>query len=151
MKIAIIYYSNHHNNTKKLVDAISNHVSVDIFDVNNNQNIDLSKYDLIGFASGIYYSNFHESVLKFAEDNLSQGKNVFLIYTYGIKRNGYLNKIKEITDSKNSNLLGIYECPGFNTFGPFKIVGGINKKRPNSEDIDGFIQFFDEIKSKEVV
>ena len=36
---------------------------------------DLSSYDIIGFASGIYFSKFHQSILEFAEKNLPGDKN----------------------------------------------------------------------------
>ena len=35
---------------------------------------DLSEYDLIGFASGVYGGKFHQSVLKFASVNLTDNK-----------------------------------------------------------------------------
>ena len=40
---------------------------------------DLFCYDLIGFASGVYYGKFHQSVLKFASVNLIENKNIFLM------------------------------------------------------------------------
>lgn len=51
---------------------------MDLIDVCNVQKQDLSNYDMIGFASGIYYGRFQSGVLKFAEDNLPHGKKVFL-------------------------------------------------------------------------
>ena len=50
MKTIILYYSNHHGNTKKLVDAIqaSDPENVEILDVTTAGPKDLSGYDLIG-------------------------------------------------------------------------------------------------------
>lgn len=67
MKTAIIYYSKHHGNTKKLIDAVSVGHDVTAIDASEVSKADLSSYDLVGFASGIYYSKFHKSVLQFAE------------------------------------------------------------------------------------
>lgn len=89
--------------------------------------IDLNAYDAIGFASGIYYSKFHKSVLQFAEDNMPNDKKVFFIYTYGAKKESYTKAIREALSGKNANVLGEYGCFGFNTFGPFKLIGGIAK------------------------
>ena len=77
MKIAIVYASVHHGNTKKLVDAIADAYGTELIDATKIKEKNLSEYDLIGFASGIYYSKFHKSVLKFAEDNLPESKKVF--------------------------------------------------------------------------
>lgn len=148
MNTAIVYHSEHHGNTKKLLDAIVKQGDITLIEASSNQKTDLSTYDLIGFASGIYFQTFHEAVLQFAKNNLPQDKKVFLIYTYGVKRNTYADAIKQITDSKSANMLGIYACPGFDTFGPFKLIGGIAKGRPNDEDITGATKFFKELIDK---
>lgn len=149
MKTAIIYYSKHHGNTKKLLDEIEKESDVTLIDVSDSQRADLSEYDLIGFASGIYYQKFHDSILQYAENNLPQNKKVFLVYTCGMKRKSYTDTIQKVADSKNAQLLGIYDCLGYDTFGPFKLVGGIAKGRPNNDDVDGAVAFFNEISRNE--
>ena len=67
MKTAIIYYSKHHGNTKKLLDAIAEKNDVTLIDVVQHPQADLKNDDRIGLASGIYYSKFHRSLLKAAE------------------------------------------------------------------------------------
>ena len=51
MKIAIIYYSRHHGNTKKVLDAIREIYDLELIDVLECKEKDLSEYDAIGFAS----------------------------------------------------------------------------------------------------
>lgn len=145
MKIAIVYYSKHHNNTKKLIDAIAEKYDADLYDVTNTKSADLSEYDLIGFASGIYYQTYQKSVLSFAEKNLPEGKKVFFLYTCGIKRKNYTKDIADVAKSKNAIVCGSFGCKGYDTFGPFKIVGGIAKKHPDEEDIVACLKFFDGI------
>ena len=127
MKTAIVYYSAHHGNTKKLLDAIAKQDDVTLIEAAKSQNTDLSQYDLIGFASGVYYGKFHDSVMQFAQNCLPQGKRVFLVYTCGTNRKSYTDAIEKIMDSKDAHMLGAYGCPGFDTFGPFKLIGGIAK------------------------
>lgn len=83
MKTAIIYYSKHHGNTKKVLDAIAAKCELTLIDATVTRDVDLSEYDLVGFASGIYYGKFHDSVVTFAQNNLPKGKKVFLVATYG--------------------------------------------------------------------
>ena len=83
MKTAIIYYSAHHGNTRKLVEAVAQGRDVTLIDALTAKSTDLSGYDLIGFASGIYFGKFHQSVVEFAKNNLPQGKKVFFLSTYG--------------------------------------------------------------------
>ena len=76
MKTVIMYASVHHNNTKKIVDAIADEYGVDIIDAAKITEKDLSGYDLIGFASGIYFVKMHQSVINFAEVNLPEKNDI---------------------------------------------------------------------------
>lgn len=142
MKTAIVYYSKHHGNTGKLIDAISAGQDVTAIDASEVKKADLSGYDLVGFASGIYYSKFHKSVLQFAEQNLPEGKDVFFLYTCGAEKKGYTKSIAASVEKHNANVLGEYGCLGFDTFGPFKLVGGIAKGHPDGEEIQQAVNFF---------
>ncbi|MDD5863666.1 MAG: flavodoxin family protein [Firmicutes bacterium] len=143
MKTAIVYYSRHHGNTKKLIDAIAARWEVTVIDASEVKTADLSQFDAVGLASGIYYSKFHETVLTFAEKNLPEGKNVFFLYTCGSKRKGYTQTIADCVNRHSATVLGEYGCPGFDTFGPFKLIGGIAKGHPDSHDLDGAVAFYE--------
>ena len=84
MKTAIVYYSKHHGNTKKLLDAIAAENEVTLIDVTEQPSADLSGYDRIGFASGIYYNSFAKQLLSFAQDCLPEKKDVFYLFTHFI-------------------------------------------------------------------
>lgn len=145
MKTAIVYYSKHHENTKKLLDAIATSNDITLIDVTQSETFDLTGYDTIGFASGIYYSKFHKLVLNFAKKHLPQEKNVFFLYTYGAKKDGYTKAIREAIYGKNATILGEYGCFGFNTFGPFKLIGGIAKNHPDQTELNEAITFYKNI------
>jgi len=142
MKTAIVYYSAHHGNTKKMIDAIALQSDVTLIDASKVKNTDLSSYDLIGFASGIYYQKLHESVLQFAKNNLPVNKKTFIIYTCGVDVKSYPDAIKRIIEEKGGNNLGVYSCQGYDTFGPFKFVGGIKKGHPTEKEVDAAVKFY---------
>lgn len=146
MKTAIVYYSRHHENTKKLLDAIAAQCDVTLIDVTANPEADLSGFDRIGFASGIYYSKFHKSLLQFARENLPQGKEVFFLYTYGAEKKGYTAAISEAVSVHRPKILGEYGCFGFNTFGPFKLIGGMAKGHPTAEELSAAVKFYESLK-----
>ena len=146
MKVAIAYYSQHHGNTKKLLDAIKDLADVELINVVECKKADLSDYNLVGFASGIYFGKFSKAVMEFARNNLPSNKRVFLINTYGVKGD-YTKEMKKIIAEKSCELLGTYGCRGFDTFGPFKLVGGIAKGHPDENDVKGAIEFFRRITS----
>ena len=61
MKTAIVYASVHHGNTEKVVKAIvEKHPEVELIDATKSGLKDLASYDLIGFASGIFYGKLHK-------------------------------------------------------------------------------------------
>lgn len=143
MKVAIAYYSKHHGNTKVLLDAIkAAYQSVELIDVTEKHEKDLSSYDAIGFASGIYYGKFADQVMNFAKVNLPTGKNVFFLATAGNPTKNCFNSIAEITEGKHCRELGRYICKGFDSFGPFKLVGGIQKGHPTDEEVQGAVDFY---------
>lgn len=141
MRIAIVTASVHNGNTKKVVDAVAAKLPVTVIDATQTTAADLSGYDLVGFASGVYYSKFHKSLLSFAQANLPAGKPVFYLYTYGSLRPGYTKAIDEIAAAKGCTSRGEYGCPGLNTFGPFKLIGGMCKGHPNADDLAGAVAF----------
>lgn len=145
MKTAIAYYSKHHGNTKKLLDAIATKHDVTLIDVIAQPDADLSGYDRIGFASGIYYSAFAKQIVTFAEKHLPEGKDVFYIYTHGAPGGNSLKGMREIAEKKHCKELGEYRCQGFDTFGPFKLVGGIAKGHPTDEEIQKAVAFYEEL------
>lgn len=148
MKKAIVYYSRHHENTKKLLDELAKNDELTLIDASQTEAVRLEEYDLIGFASGIYYSKFHKSVLKLAESCLPEGKRVFFVYTYGAKKEGYTNAIRKTVLNCGADILGEYGCFGFNTFGPFKLIGGMAKGHPDAGELSGVVKFYSDILSK---
>ena len=143
MRTAIVYYSKHHGNTKKLLDAIhSADPSVVLIDATDPHTVDLTAYDRVGFASGIYFSGFAKHILSFADAHLPENKDVFYIYTHGAPVGGFLKAIRGIAEKKRCRELGAYHCLGFDTFGPFGLVGGIAKGHPTEEEIKGAVSFY---------
>ena len=141
MKSIIVYASTHHGNTKKVVDAISNACGVETVDAVAVHEKDLSEYDLIGFASGIYAANFHQQIIKFAEANLPKDKKIFFIMTSAMNKD-FSKSMDGALKDKNATVVGKFSCKGYNTFGPFKLVGGTGKGHPDETDLNNAVEFF---------
>ena len=145
MKTAILYYSEHHGNTKKLLDAIAAKNDVDLIDVTKQDSADLSGYDRIGLASGVYYANFAKQLIAFAQANLPEGKEVFYIYTHGAPKGDFFRSARTAAEEKRCREIGAYRCQGFDTFGPFKLLGGIAKGHPTEEEVGGAVAFYESL------
>lgn len=146
MKTAICYYSRHHGNTLKVLQAMADEGNLDLIDVTRRQMVLLEEYDCVGFASGIYAFTFQKAVVEFARQYLPQGKPVFFVYTYGGARGNGAKAVSEIARKKGCPILGEFSCRGYDTFGPFKLVGGISKGHPNARDLEKARQFYREIR-----
>lgn len=141
MKAVIITASVHHGNTRKVVDAIANEFDVDVIDATQVKEKDLSEYDLIGFASGVYGFNLHQSIISFASNNLPSNKDIFLLTTSAMNKD-FSQSFMQAIEGKNANVVGKFSCHGYNTFGPFKLVGGTSKGHPDDKDIADAIEFY---------
>lgn len=145
MKTAICYYSRHHGKTLKVLEAMAREGDVDLIDVTTRQAVRLKDYDCIGFASGIYGATFHKAVVAFARQYLPTGKPVFFVYTYGGAKGSGARAVAVVAREKNCPVLGKFSCKGYDTFGPFKLVGGIAKGHPDEKDLEKARCFYREI------
>lgn len=128
-----------------LLDAIAEQAKVDLINVCEVKHADLSAYDRVGFASGAYFAAFARQVLEFAEANLPEGKDVFFLNTCGVQTDVHFAAIRKIAEAKGCRELGAFQCLGWDTFGPFKLVGGIAKGHPDEADITAAVRFYWEL------
>ena len=148
MKTAVCYYSRHHGNTLKVLKAMAEEGETDLIDVTARRSVRLEEYGCIGFASGIYGADVQKAVAAFARQYLPAGKPVFFVCTYGGAKGKGTRTLAEIAREKNCPVLGEFSCRGYDTFGPFKLVGGIAKGHPNERDLENARQFYREIQAK---
>ena len=73
---------------------------------------------------------------------------VFFLYTCGKDNSKYTFSISDIAGNHERKILGSYGCLGFDTYGSFKLIGGISKGYPTQAEIEGAITFFEQIISK---
>lgn len=150
MKTMILYQSKHHGNTKKLVDAIcATDPEVQAIDVatvdKDHEEIDLSEYPLIGIASGIYYGKFDQTLLRIMQKSVFDGYMVFGLMTYGGKNKWYTRDLEGIARAQRATYIGTYGACGYDTFGPFKLVGGVMKGHPTAEEVQGAADWYERL------
>jgi len=150
MKTAIVYASVHHGNTKKVIEAMTAGYEVDLINAAVDTDRDLSGYDMIGFASGIYYGKFHASLIRYAKEKLPFGKAVFFVCTKGAPSamGNFTKSIEEAVEGKNSNIKGSYSCRGYDTFGPFKFIGGLAKGHPDAKELKAAAEFYSKLEEE---
>lgn len=109
----------------------------------------IKDYDLVGFGSGIYFGRFHASMLKLAKSLPDMGsKKAFVFSTHGNKAKGWNNGFIKLLSDKGFDVVGDFECQGFDTWGPFKLIGGMGKGHPSEEEIAEAVRFAEGLKIK---
>jgi len=135
LKVLIIYHSEHHGNTKKIAKAMAEKINVDILkaaDVNLNK---FEEYDIVGFGSGVYNGKLHKELSEILS-KLSQqdDKKAFIFSTTGSKTYSSMahERFRPMLEEKGFEIIGEFSCLGFDTA---LTKEGINKGRPNKQDI----------------
>lgn len=85
--------------------------------------------------------------MTFAQNHLPEGRDVFFLNTCSFKSGVYFNAVRKITRARRCRELGVYQCLGYDTFGLFKLLGGIAKGHPDEADIAGAVELFRKIKN----
>jgi 8-oxo-dGTP diphosphatase/2-hydroxy-dATP diphosphatase len=152
MKTLIIYNSIHKNNTERIAKVIAEELNAEIVKSFEITNYDMSEYDLIGLGSGIYFGRHHSSIINLIDklQNI-ENKRFFIFSTSGMGESIFNNFNKPLKDkiiSKGGKVISIFNCLGYDTWGPMKYIGGLNKNRPNEEDIEKVRTFTSNLKPK---
>jgi flavodoxin len=135
MNAVIICHSEHHGNTRKLADVISEELNAKLVTSEQSSGLGIGEYDLVGFGSGIYYGDFHKLMYKFLSHlPRQQGKKAFLFSTTGSKTYSEKahTKFTASLREKGFDIVGEYSCFGFDTA---LSAEGINRGHPTEEEL----------------
>jgi flavodoxin len=151
VKSLIVVFSYHHKNTQKVTEVMAKILDALVKSPQETGSAELEKYDLIGFGAGIDSGKHYKELLDFA-DALPQvmDKKTFIFSTSGMTGEKKLIKdhlaLREKLQSKGYLIVDEFQCKGFNTNSFLKYFGGINKDRPNAEDLKRAEEFAQNLK-----
>jgi flavodoxin len=140
MKALLVIFSYHHRNTEKIANVIAKVLDAPVKSPQETDSDELKKYDLIGFGAGIDSGKHYKELLDFADTSPQvTDKKAFIFSTSGITGEKKLINdhlaLREKLQSKGYLIVDEFQCKGFNTNSFLKYFGGINKGRPNAEDL----------------
>lgn len=154
MKCLMIVVSYHHGNTEKVANVLAEVLDAAIIAPQLVRIDELQEYDVIGFGSGIYEGKNHGSLLDLADSlTPTSGKKAFIFSPMGPPASFYNSDRSDRQDehckmidkdhlplrgrlrSKGYEVVDELSCAGFNTNGVLRLFGGINKGRPDDEDL----------------
>jgi flavodoxin len=147
-RTVILCDSVHHQNTAKIARAIAEPLAARVLEPEQEQasQIQLDQYDLIGFGSGVYFGRLHAALFAWldnlpdklpAEDN-TYSKPAFIFSTSGLSFLAafWHAPLKAKLTQKGFDVIAEFHCRGFDTWGPLRLVGGINKSHPDQHDLE---------------
>jgi flavodoxin len=140
MKSLLVLFSYHHNNTEKIAKVFAKVLNAQIKTPQQINPEELQEYSLLGFGSGIYGEKHHKTLLDLA-DTLPHvtNKHAFLFSTSALTSEDKAAKdhatLRDKLQSKGYRIVDEFQCKGFNTNSFMKWIGGMNKGRPNAEDL----------------
>jgi len=133
MTIAIRYFTQT-GNTKKMADAIAEHLGILAKPVTDDLD---AKADILFICNSVYYIGIHKSVKEFIARNKANIGALVNVSSAALIESSY-KKMKKIAKANAVNLLEMeYHCKG-----SFK---SIHKGHPNDEDLKNLIAFVDEV------
>ncbi len=154
MKTLIVVHSYHHNNTRKVAEVMANVLDAHINMPQQTDPKELQDYNLVGFGAGIDSGRHYEPLLDFADKLIEvDNKEAFIFSTAGVTGEKKLVKdhstLREKLEAKGYRIIGEFQCKGFNTNVFLKYFGGMNKGRPNEEDLKHAEEFANNLKRNE--
>ena len=153
MKSLLVVYSYHHKNTEKVAKAFAEVFNAQIKAPQQTNPDILQEYDLVGFGAGIDSEKHYKPLLDFADILLPVNKkNSFIFSTAALtdkkKREKDHSTLRKKLKSKGYRIIDEFQCKGFNTNSFMRFFGGMNKGRPNDEDIINAKDFAQKLKLK---
>ena len=151
MKSLLVLFSYHHKNTEKIAKVFAKVLDAQIKSPQQVIPEELQGYSLIGFGSGIYDDKHHKLLLDLA-DKLPQVNNrkAFIFSTSAMQEKAKVAQdhslLREKLQSKGYMIVDEFSCKGFNTNSFLKYFGGMNKGRPNAEDLKHAEEFAQNLK-----
>jgi flavodoxin len=132
--------SYHHGSTEKIAKVLARVLDAQIRTPAQIRPEELQEYTIIGFGSGIYDARHHLDLLDLA-DRLPQvdNKKAFILSTSSMINEDKVaedhSALREKLRSKGYQIVDEFSCRGFNTNSFLRHFGGMNKGRPNAEDL----------------
>ena len=151
IKSLLVVFSYHHKNTQKIANVFAKILDTQIKTPQQINPKELQEYSLIGFGSGIYGAKHHKLLLDLA-DKLPKvnNKKAFIFSTSALTGEAKVAKdhseLREKLQSKGYIIVDEFQCKGFNTNSFIKFFGGMNKGRPNAEDLKHAEEFAQNLK-----
>lgn len=151
MKAVIVCVSVSHGNTRRVADTMAHVLDAKVVTPEEADLKELAGADLVGFGSGVFYSRLHPRLTDFAKALPPGEGRAFVFATSGLPElppAPFTRPLVRLLEGKGLRVEGSFSCRAFDTWAPFKVVGGINKRRPNAGDLAAARAFAERLRDR---
>ncbi|WP_374772277.1 flavodoxin family protein [Streptomyces sp. NBC_01310] len=138
MKTVIVCVSVSHGNTRRVADTMAPVLGAKVVAPEEVDPGELAGADLVGFGSGVFYGRLHPRLTDFVKALPAARGRAFVFATRGLPEvppAPFARPLVRLLEGKGFEVDGSFSCRAFDTWTPFKLVGGINKQRPDAGDL----------------
>ncbi len=136
----VLCKSVHHGNTRAVAERIAQVLGAQVADPDELDPSSAKSLQVIGIGSGVYYGRFHRSIRNWVASLPGKGGGGRAMFVYSTSGLPFLSRlyhwpIKRALQRNGYRVMGEFACRGHDTFGPLWLFGGLNRKHPNSNDL----------------
>ncbi|MEJ8671691.1 flavodoxin family protein [Streptomyces sp. MS1.AVA.1] len=138
MRTVIVCASVSHGNTRRVADSMAEVLGAEVVAPEQADLAEPARADLVGFGSGVFYGKLHPRLAEFVRALPAGRGRAFVFATSGLPEIApapFTRPLVRLLQGKGFEVDGSFSCRAFDTWTPFKLVGGINKQRPNAGDL----------------
>ncbi|WP_330334394.1 flavodoxin family protein [Streptomyces sp. NBC_00536] len=138
MKTVIVCASVSHGNTRRVADSMAQVLGARVVSPEEADLAELAGADLVGFGAGVFQGRLHPRLTDFVKALPAGRGRAFVFASSGLPEfplAPFTRPLVRLLEGKGFEVDGSFSCRAFDTWAPFKLVGGINKQRPNAGDL----------------
>ncbi|MEU6487333.1 flavodoxin domain-containing protein [Streptomyces sp. NPDC046887] len=157
MRAVIVCVSVSHGNTLRVADTMARALEAKVVAPEEADPAELAAADLVGFGSGVFHGRLHPRLTDFAAALPATalpatGRRAFVFATSGLPPlppAPFTRPLVRLLEGKGYAVDGTFSCRALDTWLPFRLVGGINKRRPNTADLAAARAFAERLRDGE--
>ncbi|MGW7683244.1 flavodoxin family protein [Kribbella sp. NPDC054772] len=136
MQVVIVCVSVSHGNTRRVADSMADALDAKVVSPEQVDPAELAAADLVGFGSGVFYQKLHPDLIDFVKTLPAATGRAFVFATSGFPEVlRFTRPLVQLLDTKGYAVDATFTCRAYDTWAPLKLVGGLNKRRPNAADL----------------
>ncbi|MFE1171344.1 flavodoxin family protein [Streptomyces sp. NPDC058773] len=138
MKSVIVCVSVSHGNTRRIADAMAHVLGAKVVSPEAAEPTELAAADLVGFGSGVFYGRLHPRLTNFVKGLPAGRGRAFVFATSGLSEFPpvpFTRPLIRLLEGRGFAADGSFSCRAFDTWMPFRLVGGLHKQRPSAGDL----------------